>query len=56
MINKMEEDSDGDEFPETMVITGFISTSFDRLQAESFAWKNDESGHERTLFKILWKE
>ena len=56
MINKMVEDSDGDEYPETMVITGFISTSFDRKQAEGFAWKNDDLGKEKTLFKILWKE
>jgi len=43
------------EIPDYAVLTGFISTSMDRAQAESFAWSNDESGHQPTLFDIMWK-
>lgn len=38
-----------------MALTGFISTSMDRAKAETFAWSNQESGHEATLFEIMWK-
>ena len=38
-----------------MALTGFISTSMDRAQAETFAWSNKESGHQATLFEIMWK-
>ena len=43
------------EFPALMTITGFISTSLDRKQAEGFAWSNPDTGHEATLFEIMWK-
>ena len=39
-----------------MALTGFISTSMDRMQAETFAWSNEESGHQATLFEIMWKD
>ena len=38
-----------------MSLTGFVSTSFDRLAAEEFTWSNPNTGHESTLFKIMWK-
>ena len=44
-----------DGHPDWAVLTGFISTSMNRDQAETFAWSNEESGHEATLFEILWK-
>ena len=43
-------------YPELMALTGFISTSMDRTQAETFAWSNKDSGHEATLFEIMWKD
>ena len=39
-----------------MALTGFISTSFDREQAESFAWSNPDLGKEATLFEIMFRE
>ena len=38
-----------------MPLTGFISTSLDKAAAESFAWSNNQSGHEKTLFEIMFK-
>ena len=38
-----------------MELTGFISTSVDKLEAEKFTWSNPDTGHEATLFKIMWK-
>ena len=38
-----------------MALTGFISTSLDKSMAETFVWSNKDSGHVKTLFKILWK-
>ena len=43
------------EVPALMCLTGFISTSLDRAQAEKFAWSNEQSGHEATLFEIMWR-
>ena len=36
-------------------IAGFISTSQNKLAAEGFTWSNETSGHEATLFQIMWK-
>ena len=36
-------------------LTGFISTSMDRKAAESFAWSSKDSGHQQTIFEIMWK-
>ena len=33
-----------------MALTGFTSTSMKRPAAESFAWSNEDSGHQATLF------
>ena len=38
-----------------MSIAGFISTSQNKLAAEGFTWSNQTSGHEATLFQIMWK-
>ena len=38
-----------------MALTGFTSTSMKRPAAESFAWSNEDSGHQATLFQIIWK-
>ena len=43
------------ELPKLMTLTGFISTSLDKLAAEQFAWSNSDTGHEATLFQIMWK-
>lgn len=42
--------------PVYMSLTGFISTSFDRAKAEGFAFSNEETCREATLFEILWKK
>ena len=36
-------------------LTGFISTSLNRSVAQKFAWANETSGHEATIFEIMWK-
>ena len=36
-------------------IAGFISTSQNKLAAEGFTWSNQTTGHEATLFQIMWK-
>jgi hypothetical protein len=36
-------------------LTGYISTSLYKKTAEQFAWSNPETGHEATLFIIMWK-
>ena len=36
-------------------LTGFISTSLKRDAAEAFVWANQDSGHEATLFEIMFK-
>ena len=33
-----------------VALTGFISTSMKRDAAEPFAWSNEDSGHQATLF------
>ena len=38
-----------------MTMTGFISTSMNRSDAQKFAWSNDKTGHQATLFEIMWK-
>ena len=38
-----------------VAITGYISTSLDRLAAEEFTWSNQTTGHEATLFQIMQK-
>ena len=55
LIGKTEKNIWGDEVPALMALTGFISTSLDRAQAETFAWSNQDTGHEATLFEIMWK-
>ena len=42
-------------FFDKVTITGYISTSLDRLAAEEFTWSNQTTGHEATLFEIMWK-
>ena len=37
-----------------MTMTGFISTSMNRSDAQKFAWSNHKTGHEATLFEIMW--
>ena len=37
-------------------LTGFISTSMKRSSAEKFAWANETTGHEATVFEIMWKD
>ena len=55
-LQKYKEKIGKTEFSEKyMALTGFISTSMDRAQAETFAWSSQESGHEATLFEIMWK-
>lgn len=39
-----------------MALTGFISTTMKRPIAESFAWSKPKTGHESTLFEIMWKK
>ena len=51
---KTYKDKIGNKY-DPVVLTGFISTSLDRSQAENFAWSNPKSGHESTIFEILWK-
>ena len=36
-------------------LTGFISTSMKRSSAQKFAWANETTGHEATVFEIMWK-
>ena len=36
-------------------MTGFISTSMNRSDAQKFAWSNHKTGHQTTLFEIMWK-
>ena len=43
------------EWQEKVAITGYISTSLDKLAAEQFTWSNQTTGHEATLFQIMWK-
>lgn len=43
------------ETPALITLTGYISTSLDKNAAEQFAWSNSETGHEATLFIIMWK-
>ena len=38
-----------------MTMTGFISTSMNRSDAQKFAWSNEKTGHVATLFEIMWK-
>ncbi len=38
-----------------MTMTGFISTSMNKSDAQKFAWSNHKTGHEATLFEIMWK-
>ena len=33
---------------------GFTSTSLDKSQATTFAWTNEESGHQKVLFHFKW--
>ena len=33
---------------------GYTSTSLKKNQAESFAWENSTSGHQKVLFHIKW--
>ena len=35
--------------------SGFISTSMDKATSESFAWFNEQSKHEATVFEIMFK-
>ena len=46
---------DDDYMANKVAIAGFISTSQDKLAAEGFTWSNETSGHEATLFQIMWK-
>jgi len=39
-----------------VTLTGFISTSLKRDAAEAFVWANQDSGHEATLFEIMFKK
>ena len=39
-----------------VALTGFISTSMKRDAAEPFAWSNEDSGHQATLFEIMFKD
>ena len=41
---------------EYTTLTGFISTSMNRSVAQKFAWANEKSGHEATIFEIMWKK
>ena len=52
MILKSKEGS----FEKWMVFTGFVSTSLDKAQAKKFACSNKKSGHEATIFEILWHQ
>ena len=36
-------------------LTGFISTSMKRSSAQKFAWANETTDHEATIFEIMWK-
>ena len=38
-----------------MTLTGFTSTTMIRSIAQKFTWSNEESGHEATLFEIMWR-
>ena len=41
--------------PSLVTLTGFTSTTMIRSIAQKFTWSNEESGHEATLFEIMWK-
>ena len=43
------------DYYDCMAMTGFISTSMDRAQAEGFVWANPQLHKEQTLFEIHWK-
>ena len=43
------------EKKDCMAMTGFISTSMDREQAEGFVWANPQLHKEQTLYEINWK-
>ena len=49
--DKVGKTGDDDKVP----IAGFISTSQNKLAAEGFTWSNQTTGHEATLFQIMWK-
>ena len=38
-----------------MRLHGYTSCSLTRNTAESFMWENKESGHQKVLFHIKWK-
>ena len=52
---KMEEDSDGEEDPVYISLFGYTSCSLSENKALSFAWENEQSGHHKVLFHIIWK-
>jgi len=41
--------------PALMTLTGYTSTTMIRSIAQKFTWSNEETGHEATLFEIMWK-
>ena len=54
-MGKIEKDEDGFFDDGYMAMTGFISTSMNKSDAQKFAWSNDKTGHDATLFEIMWK-
>ena len=54
-MGNIQKDKYGDFESGYTTLTGFISTSMKRSSAQKFAWANETSGHEATLFEIMWK-
>ena len=55
-MGKIQKDEDGWFESGHTTLTGFISTSMNRSVAQKFAWSNENSGHEATIFEIMWKK
>ena len=55
-VGKIQKTGDGHFYSGYKTLTGFISTSLNRSSAEKFAWANEKTGHEATIFEIMWKK
>jgi|ERR1711971_631336 len=55
-IGKIERNEYGRFTSGHTTLTGYISTSMKRSEAQKFAWANDKTGNEATIFEIMWKK
>ena len=55
-MGKIQKNKDGRFTSGHTTLTGFISTSMKRSSAQKFAWANETTGHEATIFEIMWKK